>query len=284
MNCFALLITMLLTAFSPRPVSAQRLSSCVPVYTRSGAEAAYEAGEKLDYIIHYKFGVVDSDIGIASVTLDTLRIEGSKAFHVNVSGATRGIYARMFPVSEDFNSYFSYDALQPISFNRSSHECSYKATNSYIYDWKAESPRIEGEWWSTKMTEPKTVSLPLDGCTFDLPALFFFARNIDMARVAPNVKYPMTFAIDDEIYNVHFIYKGKVTKRVSGFGTVRCLKFAADLLAGEVFKSDTDVDIYITDDLNRIPVLFAAPILMGKVEGRISAQKGLKYPMDSKIR
>lgn len=279
----SLLLLFLLTLL-PFNTDALGQSRCVPVYTRQEAEVAYQAGEKLEYIIHYEFGVVDSDIGEASVSLDTLRINGDKAFHVKVGGATRGIYARMFPVSEDFNSYFTCDGLRPLLFNRSSHECSYRAENDYVYHWNGESPYIDAKWSNNRMSEPAQLQIPLKECTFDLPALFYFARNIDMARVQPNVKYPMTFAIDDTVYDVHFIYKGKVTKRVYGFGTVRCLKFAADLLEGEVFKSDSDVDIYITDDLNRIPVLFGAPILVGKVEGRIASARGLKYPMSSKIR
>jgi hypothetical protein len=126
----------------------------------------------------------------------------------------------------------------------------------------------------------KNLQLPLTRCTFDLPALFFFARNIDMDKVQAGRKYPMTFAIDDEIYNVHFIFYGKETINVTGLGKVNAIKFSARLIAGEVFKGDTDVMIWISDDQNKVPVYFEAPILVGTASGRMVGFEGLKYPLN----
>ena len=128
------------------------------------------------------------------------------------------------------------------------------------------------------------VTMPLDKCTFDLPALFFFARNMDFSKVEPNVKYPMTFAIDDDIYNVYFILRGREVKKVKGFGTVRTIKFSAKLLTGNVFTGDEDLSVWISDDENRIPVLFEAPILVGVASGRIDSYSGLKHPFSSLVK
>lgn len=125
------------------------------------------------------------------------------------------------------------------------------------------------------------MELPLTKCTFDLPALFFFARNIDMDSVEPGKRYPMTFAIDDDIFNVYFIYFGKETVKVKGLGTVRAMKFAAKLLEGEIFAGEEDMLMWISDDENRVPVYFEAPILVGFASGRLSGYEGLKYPFSS---
>lgn len=263
--------------------AAPGASNCVPVYTTVGKDVAYEAGEKLDFVLHYKWGIINSDIGTASITLDTLRISSSKAFHCRVQGRTIRIFDKFFRVREDFNSYFSYNGLKPIRFTRDTHEGSYTAENEYNYMWDAAKPYIDAKVFTSSIDSTKYLRLPLKECTFDLPSLFFFARNIDMSKVRTNVRYPMTFAIDDDIYDVYFIYRGKATRKVKGLGTVKCLKFAAKLLEGEVFKGDADLDIYISDDLNRLPVLFGAPISVGEVEGRMVSYEGLKYPMTSLV-
>ena len=125
--------------------------------------------------------------------------------------------------------------------------------------------------------------LPLDDCTFDLPALFYFARNIDYDRVVQDVKYPITFAIDDDVYNVYFIMRGKETIKVRGLGTVKTVKFSVKLLSGNIFTGEEDLSLWITDDNNRIPVYFEAPILVGVASGRLKGYENLKYPFSSLI-
>lgn len=262
--------------------AASGQSNCIPVYARTENDVAYVAGEKLSFKIHYSWGIINSDIGTGDVTLDTVRFSGVKAFHCRVTGKTNKLYDAFFKVREDFNSWFTCNGLVPLRFTRDTHEGRYVAKNDYSYLWNAPKPYIDARIFTSSQGDAVR-QLPLKPCTFDLPSLFFFARNIDMSRVQPDIKYPMTFAIDDDVYDVYFIYRGKCTKKVKGFGTVRCLRFAAKLLEGAVFNGDADIDIYISDDLNRVPVLFGAPIKYGSVEGRMTACSGLKYPFSSLV-
>ena len=93
----------------------------------------------------------------------------------------------------------------------------------------------------------------------------------------------MTFAIDDDIFNVYFILYGRETIKVKGLGTVKAIRFAAKLLEGEVFKGEEDMTIWISDDENRLPVYFEAPLRVGLAAGRMTGYSGLKYPFDSLI-
>ena len=106
---------------------------------------------------------------------------------------------------------------------------------------------------------------------------------MDFDAVEPGRKYPMTFAIDDDVYNVYFILYGRETIKVKGIGTVKTIKFAAKLLEGEVFKGEEDMMIWVTDDENRLPVYFEAPLLVGFATGRLTGYDGLKYPFSSLV-
>ena len=96
---------------------------CVPVTDISdGDSLAYQAGEKFSFSIHYEWGLIDSDVGWADIELDTLRLNGRKAFHCRVHGRTTRLYDLFFPVREDFQSWFSYDGLEPLMFTRDTKE------------------------------------------------------------------------------------------------------------------------------------------------------------------
>ncbi len=283
------LISVLLPLFFSLLSSGQTKSwsegGCVPVRDVSdGDSLAYQAGEKMSFSIHYEWGVIDSDVGWANVVLDTLRVNGVKSFHCSVYGSTTRLYDLFFPVRENFQSWFSYDGLRPLRFTRDTHEGKYTARNTYVYRRDGFSgSHIMADVYTSSRGD-RSLELPLDDCTFDLPSLFFFARNMDFDAVVQDVKYPMTFAIDDDVYNVYFIMRGRETIKVRGLGTVRTVKFSAKLISGNVFTGEEDLSVWITDDENRIPVLFEAPILVGVASGRLTSWSGLKHPFSSLVK
>lgn len=288
MTCIRVILLLLCASVALQPARSQEKSVsgetyCIPVRTVEEDELAFQAGEKLTFTMHYEWGAVNSDVGTGTVVLDTMRYNGVKAFHCSVYGKTTRLFDLFFKVREDFDSWFACDGLRPLKFTRDTHEGHYIARNTYIYDWNAVEPHIDADVYSSSSGQ-RNLELPLTSCTYDLPSLFFLARNMDIDNIVPGKKYPMTFAIDDDVYNVYFILYGRETIKVKGLGTVKTIKFAARLLAGEVFTGEEDMMIWVTDDDNRIPVCFEAPILVGTASGRLKSYSGLKHPFTSLIK
>ena len=241
------ILILLCTCVAAIPSHAQentdfKSTSCVPVRTTVEDELAFHDGERMDFVLHYKWGSINADVGTATVTLDSLDFNGHEAFMCHVSGRTSRFFDIFFKVREEFSSWFTRDGLRPLKFTRDTHEGGYEARNTYLYRWDATEPYIAVDVYTSSLGQ-KSMDLPLTPCTYDLPALFFFARNMDIENVTSGKKYPMTFAIDDEVYNVYFILYGKETIKVKGLGTVNTIKFAAKLLEGEVFKGEEDMMI-----------------------------------------
>lgn len=285
LKILSVFVSMSLSVLAAGQTRSWSSGGCVPVREISdGDSLAYQAGEKFSFSIHYEWGAIDSDVGWANIVLDTVRVNGTKSWHCMVYGRTTRLYDLFFPVRENFQSWFSYDGLQPLRFTRDTKEGKYTAKNAYVYRRGGlDGDHIMADVYTTSRGD-RSVNLPLNSCTFDLPALFYYARNMDFDAVTPEVKYPMTFAIDDDIYNVYFILRGRETIKVRGVGTVKTIRFSVKLISGNVFTGEEDLSVWITDDENRIPVLFEAPILVGVASGRITEWSGLKHPFTSMIR
>lgn len=284
------MISLLSVCMALLPSHAQEISdtlkksACIPVKTVAESELAYKSGEKLHFILSYELGALRTDLADASVGIESQTFNGQEVFHVAVEARTIKIYDFFFKVREDFQSWFTKDGLRPLKFTRDTYEGLYHATNDYVYNWNAAEPYIAADVYSSsKGKGRKQLELPLDPCTFDLPSLFFYARNMDFDVVEPGKKYPMTFAIDDEIYHVYFILHGRETVNVKGLGKVKTIKFAAKLVAGEIFTGETDMMIWVSDDENRVPICFEAPIRVGAGAGRLQGWSGLKYPFTALI-
>jgi hypothetical protein len=263
--------------------SQTKESHCIPVRSLSESTYPFKAGESFGLTIHYKWGLVNTDLGSASVVLDSSILNGVPVFHCTATGRTYKFYDMFFKVRENFQSWFTRKDLSPMKFTRNTSEGDYSARNYFIYKHDKVNPKIEANNYSSKKGE-YSIALPLTKCTYDIPSLFYMARNIDLSKVRQGVRYPMTFVIDNDVYNVYFVYWGKMTKTVPGLGKVRTMKFSAKLLEGQVFKGDKDMLLWISDDENRLPVYAEASIRVGLVSLRLSSYSGLKSPFKAIVK
>ena len=109
-------------------------------------------------------------------------------------------------------------------------------------------------------------------------------RTIDFDSIPLGERQPISFAIDDDVYNFHYVFVGKEEKKIKGLGTFNTLKFHVRLVAGSVFTGKDEMTIWVTDDENKVPLLFESPIIVGKVQGRLTEYSNLKGPLTSKIK
>ena len=282
-HIYRVLMLLLCTCMAVLPMHAQEIAdstACVPVMSTAEDSLVFQAGEKLEFALQYNFVGLHTDVGYASICLDSLTFNGEEAFLITAYGKTVKFFDWVFKVREDFKSWFTREGFKPLKFTRDTYEGVYVAKNTYLYDWSLDEPLIHADVYSSKRGQ-RSLDLPLTRCTFDLPSLFYFSRNMNFDVVEPGRRYPMTFAIDDDVYNVYFILHGRQTIKVKGIGEVNVIKFGAKLLEGEVFKGEEDMIIYISDDMNRLPVFFEAPLLVGRATGRLTSWEGLKYPFSS---
>lgn len=244
------------------------------------ADLPYIPGESLTYVVNYKWGAINTDVGEAVTSLSY--IDSLGLFHSVITGKTYKFYDIIFKVREHFESkFYDEDPIRPHYFYRKTQEGRYRIQNTFHFDRDTNLIRATVQKYDRV---PVDTLLTGTGNTLDIPALFYRVRTMDVDSVAEGVKYPISFAIDDDVYNFYFILVGKEEKKVRGLGTFNTLKFAVKLVAGSVFTGEDDMFIWVTDDENKVPLLFESPIIVGRVQGRLVEYSNLKGPLTSKIK
>lgn len=69
----------------------------------------------------------------------------------------------------------------------------------------------------------------------------------------------MNSFVDNEIFPLKIKYVGKETISTS-IGKVKCIKFRPVIQKGRIFKDEEDLNVWISDDANRIPIRAQANI------------------------
>lgn len=277
----AVLASLLLFTFSASAEGAGK-ETCIPVRSTAREHLAFKAGERLNFTVHYKWGIINSDVGKGYFRIDSMAYKGHPVYHCSAGGRSAQFYDVFFKVREDFQSWMTMDDLKPVKFYRDTYEGGYTARNTYSFDWTPGRERIHAAITTSKRGS-YSKRIPLDDCTLDLPSLICNLRNIDYMRIREGGRYPMTLAVNDSSYNLHFIYLGKEDRRLK-IGTVRCNKFSVQVVAGEVFSGDADMYLWLSDDDNRLPIWFVAPIRYGEVQGRLTGYSGLKHPFNALVK
>lgn len=129
-------------------------------------------------------------------------------------------------------------------------------------------------------------TMPLTEGSFDAVALFFNLRCEDAAKFRPGEKHTLEMVLEDTIRRINYRLAGREVRNIKGVGKFRTLKFVCELAtsSGESFKDGSEFYLWISDDLNKIPLYLESPIRIGSVRVRLLDASNLKYPLTSKIK
>lgn len=116
------MVAAVLALFVPALSASGPGPSCIPLRGTARAELPYEAGERMSFVVHYKWGIIDADVASASFSLDDAWLNGRPAFTARVYGQNARAFDPFFKVREDFRAWFSADGLDPLRFTRDTND------------------------------------------------------------------------------------------------------------------------------------------------------------------
>jgi len=253
-------------------------TKCLPA--RTDGVVPFQAGEKIVFNISYNWHAVQTDVAKGTLSAGEATLNGEPVWHTSLAVQTAPFFDVFFKIRETFESWFALKGVEPRKFHRDSREGDYHAVNDFIYDRKAGVIHADLEY---RDKDKYTKDIPYGDCTYDVTALFYFARQMDYANLKDGTVYNISIAIDDEVMAVNLTYLGQEKKYLRGIGTFATRKFGLSLRKGEVFEGNQDAILWFSDDDNRVPVAFMAPLKVGAMNGRLASYEGLAHDFTALI-
>jgi hypothetical protein len=250
------LILPLVLLFLNFPLFAQSL--------RSINNSAFKKGEVINYRVYY--GFIDAGTARLEVLSEEKKYGDRHAYHIVGTGKSRGAFDWFFKVRDRYETFIDADAIVPWVFLRRVDEGGYKINQNYVFN-------------------PYQKKVIADGVTFDTPenvqdmlSAFYYSRCIDYSNAKLGDVFTIPSFVDNEIFELKIKYIGKETIETD-LGTFRCLKFRPVVQKGRVFKKEEDLNVWITDDANHIPIRAQANILVGSIKMDLESYSGLASPI-----
>lgn len=245
-----------------------------------GQEFPYAAGEKLVMGMYFKWGAVNTEVASGTLSLVEDTINSTPVFKSELVANSAPFFSVFYDMHEHFETWFSKE-LRPLMYYRNTKQGDYRAFNHYTYDWnnKVINADINFEGRGRQVLD-----IPIHDSVCDITSILYIIRAMDFDSFEVGQKIPISFAIDDTIFDILLTYHGKGIVKVKRVGKIKVTNFTCSVVSGALFDGNTEMTILFSDDQNRLPVGFVAPLKIGSVQGWFKTVEGLKYPFDARVK
>jgi hypothetical protein len=218
--------------------------------------------------------------GEASFTTSLQNINGFNVYHFVGLGDSYPKYDWFYKVHDRYESFADTLNFKPLRFTRFASEGSSLTFDDYIFSQKKNIVYTS----SRRNANPTTLdSVSTTACTKDVMTAIFYARSIDFSKYKINDTIPITFVLDGLVYPSYIRYLGTEIIKTELLGNVRCVKFRPKLIEGTIFKGGEGMNVWVTDDKNKIPVYVETQIIVGTIKVYLSKYSSLRNKIDCVI-
>lgn len=264
------ILVIALTVLLSLPLGAQGIHLC--------KEAPFQDGEKLEMVLMFKWGLVNTEVGSVSTSIT----QSGNLFHASCQLRTAPFFDAFYKMREHFQSDFTVDGHRPVVATRDTYQNGYTANNRFRFDWKAGVIHANLAY-SGK--EPETKDIPLNGKKpYDVVSLIYLFRNMEWDGCKKGESSIVPGIVDDQVIDLRVTYQGPDKIKVRKQGQFSANRFSCTVVAGHLFEGDQEVQVWVSDDENHIPLAIMLPLKMGTMWLWLKKWDGLKYDLTSKLK
>lgn len=239
-----------------------------PTVEKTEKESSFKPGEWLKFRIHY--GWINASY--ATLQLKNSKVDDKTVYHVVGKGRTTGLARAFFKVDDRYESYFDKEDYKPYKFVRKIDEGGYTKDIEINFDYEKDEAILNDK------KNKKKYNFTIKDSIQDLISAFYFVRNnyeFEDLVVGEAIKLNMLYD-DDGIFQFKLKYLGKEVLKTK-FGKVECLKFRPYVQSGRVFKEQESLSLWVSNDLNKIPIRIKADIAVGSIKADLDGYNSLKH-------
>lgn len=240
---------------------------------RQMENTAFGRGEKLTFRVYYQSLLTGKvTAGEANIEVRNKKVmkNNRPTYHIVGTGESKGAFNMFFKVKDRFETYVDEEGMFPWYFVRRTREGGYKKDDEVTFEQNSNL--------AISRNAVKRVPANIQ----DIVSVFYYARTLDITGVRPGDSFPLSFFLDDSVYVSKIIFLGR-EQITTESGTFNCLKFKPMVATGEVFKEPYPMQLWVTDDKNRIPVLVQSAVIIGSVKMELIAFEGIRNPITAHV-
>lgn len=262
----------------PTRIMEMPKDTIVPVDHCNIENQAFQDGEEIVYKMYYNWNFVWLSAGEVVFRVRDL----GNQYHFSAYGRTYKSYEWFYKVRDYYDTYVDKETLLPNVSIRDIEEGKYRLYDKITFDKRR---NIASSLRGKSKENAEVTEYPIESCMHDLLSIVYFARNLNFDDLEEGSQVPVKIFMDKEIWPLKVVYKGKDdNKKIRGEGRYETIKFSPEVIVGDIFNEGTEMNVWVSDDLNKIPLLIESPISVGSVKAVLKEYRGLRHEMGAKVK
>jgi len=243
----------------------------------------FQSGEELTFDIHYKYGLVMLKAGTANYKVVKSAYNNQNSYRTTLDFKTSSFFDKIYKMRDTLSSYITED-LNPLYHKRSVHEGDYHFTEEMFVN------KFGKEYSEFRVRREVRHVLRFDTLLFSNTFAYDMLNMIQFIR---SFNYSQLNNIPAGNVSV-FVGRDKVAVAVRNEGQslveknetlkYKTYRIAFDFTDNVFNESKNAIEIWMSDDENRIPIKIKAKLRIGAVEVYLTSWKNLKYPLSSEVK
>ena len=231
---------------------------------------SFQDGEKLIYKLYYNWKFVWIPAG--EITFEVF--EEGDIYRIEGIGKSYPSYDNFFRVRDFYQTKMEKETLKPIEFVRHIEEGNYRKFDSLSFD--QENLTVHSLNAKTK-DAAEWEEYEINACMIDLLTVLYKLRNTDTDAYKPGDFLDLELFFDKEVFPIHVVYEKDEVKKIKDLGKFSTLKIRPELIVGNIFKEGDVMNIWVSKDANKLPLMIESPISVGSVKAVLKSYTGLKH-------
>lgn len=229
-------------------------------------------GEEIHYKVHYGFVNAASARMVISEKLHYMN--GKPCFKIDVYGESIGMFDLFLRIRDNWGTYLDTSRVEPQRFYRHIEEGKYRKHEIVDFDHPDRQARVrvfsnsEQKWKpAEKFSVPDQVQ--------DLVSGYYYLRTLDFTRLKEGDIIRLNAFFDKEVYDFKIRVVGREEVKTK-LGVIRSIVISPIMPENSLFDGENSIRVWISDDINKVPLKIKAQMFVGAVEVDIeSFEKGI---------
>jgi hypothetical protein len=234
----------------------------LPLENDKKSKAAYPlvVGERLNYEVSWSSFVVAGELTLE--TKERRSFDGIDGFHVTAQAQSVGLVSLMgYKVNDTYESFIDAKTLKPFRAERRTRHGKKRDQSSVVLDHERRT---------ASLSDGRVIDIPEE--TYDLAGLLYAVRAMDLTIGKART---LTLIEDDKLYTIRVEPEAreKVYTRAGEYSAIRISTKSVDERGT---RDPYKLKFYLTNDMQRIPVLITAEPVWGEVRVELTSATGTK--------
>ena len=206
------------------------------------------------------------------------RVNQRPTYKIDVFARTTGVFDFFSPVRDNWGSYFDTTRNVPQQFYRFISEGRFRKNEILYFNQNEKQVTVAKLEKETKQLKEKIDHDLSSNQIQDMVSGYYYLRMIDFSKIPVGEVITINTFFDDKEKPFRVKFMGREVVKTK-LGKVNALVLIPIMGKDKLFEEDNTLKVWLSDDMNKIPLKFQAKIFVGYLEVDVKSVKNLRHPL-----